>query len=73
MLGFEVVKPGSTTPDPAATAHILEQMKARGVLLGKGGAGGNVLRVKPPLCVTRGDMVEFVNKLEDILINMQRL
>jgi 4-aminobutyrate aminotransferase-like enzyme len=54
MLGVELVKNeagGDRTPAPAAVARIFEETKQRGLLLGKGGLFGNVLRVAPPLIV----------------------
>jgi len=34
---------------------LLEIAREHGVLLGKGGLYGNVIRLKPPMCITRGD------------------
>ncbi len=54
MLGVELAR--GREPARAETAELLERARALGVLLGKGGLDGNVLRIKPPLCITREDV-----------------
>jgi 4-aminobutyrate aminotransferase len=52
MIGIELVDPGTGEPDPNAAGRVLEECKGRGLLVGKGGHYGNVLRFAPPLSVT---------------------
>jgi 4-aminobutyrate aminotransferase len=52
MLGIELVRPGTREPDPQAASAVLEATKRDGVLVGKGGLHGNVLRIAPPLTLT---------------------
>ncbi len=60
MLGVELVKDkGSKEPAPELAAKMLDMTKDRGLLIGKGGISGNVLRIKPPLCLTKAD-ADFV-------------
>lgn len=57
MLGVELVRDRATKePAREETAELLEQLRERGVLVGKGGLYGNVLRIKPPLCITAADV-----------------
>lgn len=58
MLGVELADPATGRPDPARTARIMEEAKAEGLLIGKGGLYGNVLRIAPPLSVTEEECEE---------------
>lgn len=67
MLGVELVRPGSTDPAPEAAVRMLELARERGVLIGRGGLYGNVLRVTPPMTVTLGEAREAVASIGDAL------
>ena len=56
MLGMELVEDRATRgPATQQAAAVHERAKDLGVLLGKGGLHGNVLRIKPPMCIQRED------------------
>jgi 4-aminobutyrate aminotransferase-like enzyme len=64
MQGIELVKDRKTKePAPEATAAVMESAKNRGLIVGKGGMFGNVLRVSPALNVTKDD----ADKAADVL------
>jgi len=66
MLGVEIVEDRTTkAPATARTAAVFEKAKDLGLLIGKGGIAGNVLRIKPPMCITRED-VDFMVRVLDI-------
>ncbi|SCG67384.1 aspartate aminotransferase family protein [Micromonospora halophytica] len=58
MLAVEIVRPGTVEPDPALTTRVLEACRAGGLLVGKGGLHGNVLRMGPPLTLTEDEARE---------------
>lgn len=73
MLGMEFVK-NRETKEPATeeTARFVEECKNRGVLLGKGGLFGNVLRIKPPMCITKEDARFALSIFEKVLEEIDR-
>lgn len=56
MLGIETVEPDSDEPSASRASQLLEECKDRGLLIGKGGLYGNVLRIAPPLTVTEQEI-----------------
>ena len=48
--------------------QVVELAKERGLLLGKGGLYGNVLRIKPPMCITSED-VDFLLGVLDVALS----
>lgn len=56
MLGIELVKDRATKePAKAECAQVLELCREMGLLLGKGGLHGSVIRFAPPMCITQAD------------------
>ena len=68
MLGIELVR-DRTTKEPAVaqTADIVEKAKDRGLLVGKGGLYGNVIRLKPPMCITKPDCDFLIDCLNECI------
>ena len=58
MLALEMVRPGTIEPDADAAARRMEATRARGLLIGKGGLYGNVLRIAPAMTVTADEIDE---------------
>jgi 4-aminobutyrate aminotransferase len=67
MIGVELIEPGTTSPNVAAAARMLEETKKRGLLIGKGGLHGNVLRLGPPMTLTAEEAQEGLDILVDSL------
>jgi alanine-glyoxylate transaminase/(R)-3-amino-2-methylpropionate-pyruvate transaminase len=73
MLGVELVRDRDTKmPAKEETLDVLEAAREMGVLLGKGGLDGNVLRIKPPMCITAADVDFALDVLEHALARVER-
>lgn len=72
MQGVELVK-DRKTKEPAADAvnRLFEATKARGLLIGKGGAYGNVVRISPPLTATKDHVDEALDILDSAFAEVQ--
>jgi 4-aminobutyrate aminotransferase len=60
MWAFEVCQPGTVEPDKARTVEFHEACRRHGVLVGKGGLYGNVIRLSPMLNVTEAELDEGI-------------
>lgn len=63
MIGVEFVRPGTKDPDAPTTGKVMEAAKQEGLLIGKGGLHGNVLRIAPALSITSEEADEGLDKL----------
>jgi alanine-glyoxylate transaminase / (R)-3-amino-2-methylpropionate-pyruvate transaminase len=69
MLGVELVRDRATRePAKQETMDVLEHAREMGVLLGKGGLDGNVLRIKPPMCISEEDVDFALDVLDRALV-----
>lgn len=68
MQGIEFVKSKETKePNPQAVLSVFEETKRRGVLIGKGGLYGNVIRTGMPLISTKDNVDEMVEAIDAAL------
>jgi alanine-glyoxylate transaminase / (R)-3-amino-2-methylpropionate-pyruvate transaminase len=66
LLGIELVTDRKTKGYATAqTNELMEEAKKRGLLLGKGGLYGNVVRVAPPLSITREQVDQVLKVLDE--------
>jgi 4-aminobutyrate aminotransferase-like enzyme len=65
MQGVELVEDReSKAPAAAATNALMEATRENRVMIGKGGTYGNVLRISPPLNISKSDVDEFALRLD---------
>jgi 4-aminobutyrate aminotransferase-like enzyme len=65
MQAIELVRDRKTKePAPQETNAVMEAARTEGLLIGKGGLMGNVLRMSPPLNISKTDVDEAMGKLD---------
>ncbi|MBH01560.1 MAG: aspartate aminotransferase family protein [Acidimicrobiaceae bacterium] len=67
MFAIETVVPDSIEPNAPAAAQLMEAARASGLLIGKGGLYGNVIRIAPPLTVTADEIDEGIAILNEAI------
>jgi 4-aminobutyrate aminotransferase len=70
MVAIEFVRAGTREPDPDAASRAMEGCRKRGVLVGRGGLSGNVIRIAPPLSVTADEIEEGAAAIVDAMANV---
>jgi 4-aminobutyrate aminotransferase len=70
MWAFEICQPGGSEPDPAKTVEFLEACKRHGLLVGKGGLYGNVIRLAPMLDVTAEDLDAGIDAIRSTIVDL---
>ena len=68
MTAVELVRDaGTREPDAELAGRVKDDMAEHGVLIGTSGRLGNVLKIRPPLCITRDEAGLIVTTLERVL------
>ncbi|ROS39206.1 aspartate aminotransferase family protein [Amycolatopsis thermoflava] len=70
MIGVELVEPDGA-PSPESARLVLEETRARGLLVGKGGLHGNVIRLAPPMTLTDDETGEALEILRESIAAVQ--
>jgi len=65
MQALELVKDRQTKePASAESTQLMERCRANGLLIGKGGLYGNVIRMAPPMNISKADVDESIRLLD---------
>ncbi|WP_047870859.1 aspartate aminotransferase family protein [Nocardiopsis sp. RV163] len=65
MFAVEMADPATGAPSSPLAGGVLEAARERGLLVGKGGVHGNVLRMAPPMTLSQEEAVEGRDVLLD--------
>lgn len=71
MWGLELVRDRQTKEHASSEAiQVMEAARERGLLIGKGGLHGNILRMSPPYTITRAECEQLVQILDQSLASL---
>jgi 4-aminobutyrate aminotransferase-like enzyme len=63
-VGVDIVD-GDGRPDPAGTTRLINRLRERHILIGAAGPLGATLKIRPPLCLSAGEVDRFIDALEE--------
>jgi 4-aminobutyrate aminotransferase-like enzyme len=63
---------GEAEPDTPAAMAMINSLRDRGILIGAAGQYGNVLKIRPPLCITASQADRFADTMQEILAASRR-
>jgi 4-aminobutyrate aminotransferase-like enzyme len=76
MVGVELVEGEAGDGGPAAASELAsrarDELRERGVLVGTTRREGNVLKIRPPLCITRDEASLIVSTLDQVLTTLEQ-
>ena len=68
FIGLELVRDRDRhEPDPEHTARVIRALRERGVLVGRGGRYGNVVKLSPPLVIAEDELDEGLTTILEVL------
>ena len=70
MIAIETVQEGGLHPDPSKAVAIADGCKERGLLVGKGGLYGNVVRIAPMLNISEAEVDEAADILDATITSL---
>lgn len=74
LQAIELVEdPVSKKPATVQTLAVMEAARENGIIIGKGGLHGNILRFSPPMNIVKSDVDEFARLLDASLVKASAL
>ena len=68
FVGIELVRDrASQIPDREYTDHVIRELRTRGVIVGRGGRFGNVVKLSPPLVIDEEDLAAALTTVTEVL------
>lgn len=68
FLGIDFVESDGITPATALAGDVVDALREKRILTGTDGPFNNVIKIKPPLVVSKSDVDRFIFDLEAVLI-----
>ena len=71
FIGFELVKDRETLePATVEAKKIVKEMQHRNVLLSIDGPHKNVIKIKPPMVITKEDALKTIKLLDEVMVKI---